>query len=228
MDLSSRLKAIRKSLGLTQEGFAEKLGIKRSSVGAYEEGRATPSIQLLQEIAHLAGISIEEIISSGSPKIKLGRAASVAIPLIPIKAAAGYQQGFPDGNFVQELPHFTLPNLGNGDFRAFEISGDSMLPLASGTIVVGERLERLSDLKDGQTYVLVTKQDGIVYKRVFNYIRDNGVLFLVSDNERYKPYAIDPLEIHEAWSAKAYISIQFPETEVPSRATLKKLLADSE
>ncbi|NJM26213.1 MAG: S24 family peptidase [Bacteroidia bacterium] len=90
------------------------------------------------------------------------------------------------------MTHFTLPILGKGNFRAFEISGDSMLPLASGTIVVGEKLDRLADLKDGNTYVLVTRQDGIVYKRVFNYLRESGELMLVSDNDKYKPYAIDP------------------------------------
>jgi len=69
----------------------------------------------------------------------------------------------------------------------------------------------MSDLKDGKTYVLVTRNEGIVYKRVFNHIRDRGVLSLVSDNKKYKPYSIDPMEIHEAWVAKAYISLEFPE-----------------
>jgi phage repressor protein C with HTH and peptisase S24 domain len=136
------------------------------------------------------------------------------IPLIPIKASAGYQRGLPDEQFVSELPHLNLPILGRGDYRAFEISGDSMLPLASGTIVIGERMEKISDVKNGKTYVLVTKNEGIVYKRVFNYIQDNGVLYLVSDNTLYKPYTLEPSDVEEVWSAKAYLSLDFPENRV--------------
>ena len=226
MEISKKLKAIRKDLGLTQEGFAEKLGVTRASIGSYEEARATPNYQVLTAIADLAGLSVDEIIREGDNKIYSGahNSHSVGIPLIPIKAAAGYQKGFPDDEYVKELPHFTLPILGKGNFRAFEISGDSMLPLASGTIVVGERLERLNDLKDGQTYILVTRDDGVVYKRVFNYITENGVLFLVSDNPKYKPYSIDPAEVQEAWSSKAYISIEFPESDISTRNKLKKEL----
>ncbi len=39
------LKAIRKSNKLNQTKFGEILGIKRCSIGAYEEGRAQPSIE---------------------------------------------------------------------------------------------------------------------------------------------------------------------------------------
>lgn len=106
---------------------------------------------------------------------------------------------------------YEKPSFRDAAKNAFEISGDSMLPLFPGTIVIGEKLERLNDLKDGQTYVLVTQQDGIVYKRVFN-------------NERYKPYSIDPMEIHEAWAAKVYVSLEFPEAKVSSKSNLRKLL----
>jgi hypothetical protein len=77
--------------------------------------------------------------------------------------------------------------------------------------VIGERLEKITHVKNGKTYVLVTKNDGIVYKRVFNYINDNGVLYLVSDNTQYKAYTIEPTEVEEVWSAKAYLSLDFPE-----------------
>ena len=211
--MNEKIRQIRRDLGFTQAALAEKLGVTRASLGAYEEGRAMPSYQFLLELADMAGTSVDDLIR-GSTRIKVARTASPdTIPLVPVRAAAGYQKGFPDAEYVKELPHLALPFLGKGNFRAFEISGDRMLPLASGTIVIGEKLERLSDLRDGKTYVLVTRNEGIVYKRVFNYIRDRGVLSLVSDNKRYKPYSIDPMEIHEAWAAKAYVSLEFPDTE---------------
>jgi transcriptional regulator with XRE-family HTH domain len=213
MEINERFRLIREKLDLTQAAFADKLGITKASLGAYEEGRALPNHKVLMALADLAGISIDEIIrGTETGKIRQPNFSGKSIPLVPIKAAAGYQKGFPDAEYVKELPQFYLPTLGNGDYRAFEISGDSMPPLQSGTIVVGERVGRLTELKDGDTYVLVTKQDGIVYKRVFNYIKDNGKLFLVSDNSRYKPYTIDPMEIYEVWSARAYISVDFPKS----------------
>lgn len=223
MALNEKLKSIRKALGLTQGALAEKMGTTRASIGAYEEGRATPNFQFMAQLADLAGMSMDDLVRGDTSRMATAHSnIAGSIPLVPIKAAAGYQKGFPDDDYVKELTHFTLPMLGKGNFRAFEISGDSMLPLASGTIVVGEKLERLADLKDGETYVLVTRQDGIVYKRVFNHLREKGELMLVSDNEKYKPYAIDPMEIHEAWSAKAYISVEFPQTR---RHTGKKIVS---
>jgi transcriptional regulator with XRE-family HTH domain len=220
MKINEKIKSIRKESGLTQDEFAEKLGIKRSLLGAYEEGRAEPNYSTLIALADFAEKSVDQIIRDNY--YKPTRSSVIRIPLVPVKAAAGYQKGFPDDDYVRELPQFTLPNLGRGNYRAFEISGDSMLPILPGTIVVGEKVERLSEVKDGLTYVLVSKNEGIVYKRVFNYIQDNGMLCLVSDNTRFKPYSIEPLEIQEIWSAKAYISIEFPGVDVPSKKELKK------
>ncbi|MFO7256685.1 MAG: LexA family transcriptional regulator [Bacteroidota bacterium] len=210
MNLNEKIRLIRRELGLTQSALAEKLGVTRASLGAYEEGRAAPSYQFLLSLADLAGTKVDDLLRE-SNRIKVARNETPGqIPLVPVRAAAGYQKGFPDDEYVSELPHISLPFLGKGNFRAFEIMGDSMLPLPSGSIVIGEKVERLSDLKDGRTYVLVTRNEGIVYKRVFNHIRDQGVLTLVSDNSKYKPYTVDPMEIHEAWAAKAYISQEFP------------------
>ncbi|HEY5826039.1 MAG TPA: S24 family peptidase, partial [Cyclobacteriaceae bacterium] len=145
------------------------------------------------------------------------------IELVPHKAAAGYMNGYADPEFVKELPHFKLPMLKQGTYRAFEISGDSMLPILPGTIIIGEYIDNLKDLKNGKTYILVTKQEGIVYKRIFNYLDQNGKLFLVSDNRQYSPYQVDGDEVVEAWASKAYISVQFPDVADKNDASVEQL-----
>lgn len=223
-ELNESIRAIRKSLGLTQDQFAHELGIKRSLVGAYEEGRAEPRLELICKIAALGNISVEDLLGVVSYdniiKVTKGNVRPIdedlytpknTIELVPVKAAAGYLNGYSDPEFIQELPKFSLPILNSGTYRAFEISGDSMLPLESGTIIVGEHVPTLSEIKSGKTYVLVTKSEGVVYKRVFNYVDENGKLFLVSDNRQYAPYQIDAMEVMEIWSAKAFISLNFPE-----------------
>lgn len=235
--LNENIRSLRKSLSLTQEEFAGKLNIKRSLLGAYEEGRAEPRLELLCKMADLGNIPVEELLHAPDARSSFkktkkqeliknistlykstARQVDISpsaernnIELVPVKAAAGYLNGYADPEFVQELPRFSLPMLNHGTYRAFEISGDSMLPLQSGTIVVGEFIGQISEIRNGKTYVLVTRSEGVVYKRVFNYIDENGKLFLVSDNRQYAPYQIDAADVVEIWSAKAYISLNFPE-----------------
>ena len=229
----------RKQLGLTQDQFAQKIGIKRSLVGAYEEGRAEPRLELLQKMAALFDISVDQLIGDGteiqkSYEKKYARGKEVVvitvdehqkdnIELVPHKAAAGYLNGYADTEYVKELPKFKLPFLTNGTYRAFEISGDSMLPILPGTIVIGEYVDDIRAVKNGKTYVLVTNREGIVYKRVFNYIAESGKLFLVSDNRHYAPYQIDAEDVIEAWVAKAYISVQFPDIESKNDVSVEQL-----
>jgi SOS-response transcriptional repressor LexA len=113
-----------------------------------------------------------------------------------------------------------------GTYRAFEIKGDSMLPLQSGTIVVGEYLSNWNDVKPGDTYVVISKNDGIVYKRIGNRVKENKTIKLISDNPVYEPYSIDSDELLEIWKAKAFISTNFPEpAPEPTLETLTNMVS---
>lgn len=241
--ISDNIKYLRKKIGLTQEQFAEKIGIKRSLVGAYEEGRADPRISNLINMAQVFGTSVDILINKNVMKlsdselntsnykrgkevlaITVNEDSKENIELVPQKAAAGYLNGYADREFIEELPKFKLPILPeNATYRAFEISGDSMLPILPGTIIIGEYVDDIRDIKNGKTYILITKSEGIVYKRVFNYIKDNGKLFLVSDNRNYAPYQLDIDDVLEVWASKAYISIQFPDANSSNEVSTEQL-----
>jgi transcriptional regulator with XRE-family HTH domain len=242
--LNENMRSLRKRLKLTQDQFAAKLDIKRSLLGAYEEGRAEPKLELLQKIAEVFHVSVDDLIgkdltattvdnsSQSLPFVNKSKEMLVItadlqgrdnIELVPIKAAAGYLNGYADAEYVKELPKFQLPILKHGTYRAFEINGDSMLPLMPGTIVIGEHVEDLKNIKSGKTYVIVSQREGVVYKRVFNYLEESGKLFLVSDNRHYSPYQLDGHEVMEAWAAKAYISVQFPDVESKKDVSVEEL-----
>jgi len=243
--ISENLKYLRKKLGLTQEQMAEQVGIKRSLLGAYEEGRADPRISNLLKFAEIFTLPVDQLISVDltgnndvpsikSPKlpkdklkvlsITVDKSDKENIELVPQKAAAGYLNGYADPEFIEELPRFQLPVLpGNATYRAFEISGDSMLPLRSGTIVIGQYVEDSSNLKNGKTYVLVTRDEGIVYKRVYRYSNNQELYCLASDNRQYSSYDVDGNDFMEIWEAKAFISMEFPEPDEEDEMTLKKL-----
>ena len=113
-----------------------------------------------------------------------------------------------------------------GTYRAFEIKGDSMLPLVSGTIIIGEYVENWADVKGGETYVIISKSDGVVYKRVGGKFRENKKLKLISDNPVYEPYEINAEDVLEIWKAKGYISTQLPlPTPEPTMESLTTMMA---
>lgn len=128
------------------------------------------------------------------------------IHFVPMKAAAGYLAGYADEEFIDELNTFTLPMLGSGQFRAFEIIGDSMLPTPSGSIIVGQKTERLEDVKSNTACIVVSRSEGIVYKRVSRTGRDKSRLTLISDNPSYQPYEVQASDILELWQAQMVIT----------------------
>ncbi|WP_421878376.1 XRE family transcriptional regulator [Marinoscillum sp.] len=236
--IAENIKYLRKQKGLTQEQFAQEVGIKRSVVGAYEEARAEPRLQTLISIASVLNVVADDLISKdltsgtdGQPRqkvkilsITVDKEDNENVELIPQKAAAGYLNGYSDPEYLSELPRFHLPMLPkNATYRAFEISGDSMLPIPSGSIVIGKYLDGFDDIKNGKTYVLLTEKEGVVYKRVFNYISEKGCLYLVSDNKSYSAYEIAAKDVLEIWEAKAYISIEFPDPESKNELSLDKI-----
>ncbi|WP_026952263.1 helix-turn-helix domain-containing protein [Algoriphagus mannitolivorans] len=224
--LASNLRFLRKQKGITQNDLADQLDVQRTMISAYEDGRSEPKLATLQKICELLEVGIEELIEHDiemkGRRVLQKRGLNILtiaateddrenITLVPQKASAGYLNGFSDPVFMESLPQFHLPNLSRqATYRAFELAGDSMLPLVPGTIVIGSYLDQLKEIKSGQTYVLVTQTEGVVYKRVFNYLAENGKLFLVSDNEHYKPYEVKGEDVLEIWEAKAFISTDFP------------------
>jgi transcriptional regulator with XRE-family HTH domain len=217
MGLSSKnIKYLRKLRGWTQEEFANKLRIKRSLLGAYEEERADPRIDVLEVVADLFKLSLDDLLrkdlseSKGNyiarrraQKLSAGR---TDIPFVPVKAAAGYLAGYSDPEFIDELNTFTLPMLAGGDYRAFEIVGDSMMPTASGSVIVGEKVESLEEIKTNNTYIVVSKSEGIVYKRMAKNNRSKNKYTMISDNPAYQPYTVAAEDIVEVWQAQMIIA----------------------
>ena len=213
---NKNLKYLRKLRGWTQEEFANKLRIKRSLLGAYEEERAEPRIDVLEIVCDIFKLTLDEILrkdlsDNKSNYLAKRRAIKLAsgrpdIPFVPVKAAAGYMAGYADPEFVDELNTFTLPMLAGGNYRAFEIIGDSMLPTPSGSVIVGEKVDDLEEIKNNIACIVVSRNEGIVYKRVQKNGRQKNKLTLVSDNPSYHPYTINTEEVLEMWQAQVVIS----------------------
>lgn len=219
---SDNLRYLRVKSNMTQQNIADALLIPRERYAKYE-GTTDPPLDCLQKISRYYHVSIDLLLSFDIRRvpyedlihlednrillpITVDQDGENKIELVPAKAQAGYLAGYSDPEFIEALQHISLPFLRNGKYRAFPVTGDSMPPHKEGSFVVGEYIERLSDVVDGKTYILVTKTNGIVYKR----LNKNGKNSLVanSDNTIYQSYEVKASEIVEIWRYACSIATQ--------------------
>lgn len=223
--IAKNIRHLRGLKKLSQEGLAEELDITRSRIGSYEENRSAPTIEMLIKLSDYFKLPVDILLRNDLTKakdssfIELGNQRVLfpitvdvdndnLIEIIPIKASAGYLNGYDDPEYIEHLDKIKLPFLPTGKHRAFPIKGDSMLPMKSGSYVVGKFIEDRNDIKTGKTYVLVTLNDGMVYKRVFNNIDLNNSLLLMSDNKMYHDYSVPIHEVLEIWEFTCSINTQ--------------------
>lgn len=233
--LSSNLKYLRKQKGFTQAQLAERVGLKRPIIGAYEEGRSEPKLATLIHLAHFFEVNIDalisadlsdpEALSSGNIPDTIGRSLRI-LPiavdrdsdqelssLVPVKASAGYLNGYGDVDFIEQLPRFDLPFpelTGNRSYRVFQIKGDSMLPIPPGSYIICAYVQDWSDIKNDECYVMVTRSEGVVYKRVISEL-NKGYFRLKSDNLEYDPYEVPIHDVVEVWKAVGFTSFEIPD-----------------
>jgi len=232
--VGNQIKALRLEKGLSQEEFGTPVNLSRSAISQIESGQMYPSLESIDKIVKYYSTSWDSLV--GNPKRQkpfetvappvrtlvttIDKSGKDNIVLVPIKAQAGYLQGAQQPEYIERLPTFWLPGLNNGTFRAFEVSGYSMLAdragFYPGDIVVGEYVERLEDIKDGFVYILVNNAqevDNIVLKRCLNYLDKGGLIICKSDNKdpQYPTFPLPVESIKEVWKFKIKLTRQAPE-----------------
>jgi len=246
MNFSSNIKYLRKRRKKTQEDAAFVLGLKRSTLNNYENGQTVPNALMLLAFSDYYKIAVDTLLRVDLSKLsdyqlsELERGNDVYIrgsglrvlattvnssneeniELVNEKAKAGYVTGYADPEYIKELPVFRLPFLsGNRKYRTFQVSGDSMLPLPDGSWVTGEFVGDWHTITSGRPYIILTLNDGVVFKIADNLIRSEGVLRLYSLNPFYQPYDLPVGEIREVWRFVNYISTELPSAETSDEAT---------
>lgn len=135
------------------------------------------------------------------------------ISIVGQKAAAGYLNGYSDPEYVEQLPTIAAPGYKGALHRAFEIRGNSMPPLHTGSISIGRYVESLTDIKNRRVYIILSKLEGIVIKRVIN-VPDERKLILISDNpnkREFGNYTIDYEDILEMWYWRGGLIRELPD-----------------
>ncbi|MCH2230493.1 MAG: helix-turn-helix domain-containing protein [Crocinitomicaceae bacterium] len=250
MAVGQNLKLLRNRLRKSQEEVAKELGLTRSSYSGYENNVAQPNLDSLILLSDYFKVSIDDLVRNDFEKyresewIKIDKGLSAdvkgsklrvltamidennedVIELIPVKASAGYTAGYADPDYLKVLPTFHLPFLSKDrKYRSFPIKGDSMPPVVEGSFVVGEFVQNWMSIRSGTPCVVVTKDDGIVFKVVHNLLSSEQSFQLCSTNTFYQPYLVHANSILEIWKFVNYISPELPDVRLDDNDLSKSL-----
>ena len=69
-----------------------------------------------------------------------------------------------------------------------------------------EKVENLEQVKSNMTYIVVSRNEGIVYKRVMKNNKLKNKLTLISDNTVFQPYTVNSEDVLEIWKAEMVMS----------------------
>jgi SOS-response transcriptional repressor LexA len=239
MEIHNKIKRIVEDLKLNNNSFAKLIGVTTTTIDSItlgrlqpngERKRTKPGFDLLQSIITQCNVSPEYFFGESEeifvnktknavelnlPKIiTINEDGEENINFVGIKARAGYLDGYSDPEYMGTLPSFRMPMLNKGTYRCFEIKGNSMsTTIHDGDYLFGKYVDNFDDILDGRIYVIISKNDGVVVKRVLNRIRESGKLILKSDNRdgNYPMYSIYAEDILEVWYATMYASRQMPD-----------------
>ncbi len=238
MQIGNNLKLLRKRLKQSQEETAQAVGLTRSTYSGYENGVAQPGLESLVAISSFFKVSIDDLLKKDFEKLsetdwqKIDKGLyndlqgnnlrvlttvvdandDELIELIPLKASAGYTSGYADPDYLKVLPTFHLPFLSkNKKYRSFPIKGDSMPPVVEGSYVVAEYIQNWMTIRSGTPCIVITKDEGIVFKVVHNLLDSSQSFQLCSTNSFYAPYLVHANDILEIWKFVNYISPELPE-----------------
>ena len=171
---SDNIRALRVKHKISQEKLAGNLSITRGRYVKYEDGTSEAPYDILKKIALFFHTSIDLLLSVDIRKINIENLIKLEgnrlilpiqvdnfgenyIEIVSQRAKAGYLNGYADPEYIESLQQVSLPFLGPGKHRGFPVEGDSMPPHEDGSIIIGRYVERLGEVMDGKTYILITK-----------------------------------------------------------------------
>jgi transcriptional regulator with XRE-family HTH domain len=248
MYFDSNIKLLRKRKNLTQDEVAVMLQMKRSTLSGYENSVAQPGLDTLLMFSDFYNIAIDTLLKVDLSKLRETQLEQLEhgedvflrggnlrvlsstvnarnqenIELVPVKAQAGYTNGFSDPEYISELQVFQLPFLSEAKkYRTFQLQGDSMLPIPEKAWVTGEYVVDWKELKTGEACVILTLDDGLVFKIIENRMEQEGRLILYSLNPFYEPYEINVGGIREIWKFIHFISHEIPEPVLPENQLIR-------
>lgn len=199
-------------------------GIKSARLYKWLDGIGSPKVEDSERLKEWAGKFLEQVpreALNGSTVNDPGitylqqrrdkKAVSIPflVPLVSVKAQAGYARSYANTDFINQLESFPiLPGIDprGAVWRFFEVQGDSMEPSLYNTDLVLVSMvpsEDWKDIKRGQVHVIIT-EDQVFIKQI--YQKDAGHVILKSTNKKHKDKIIAYTDIKEIWLYRRHVT----------------------
>jgi len=242
----SNIRFLRERKRFSQEEISEVLDLSRNKLQALESGKTkNPSaLDLIKfseyfkvsmdslfkiDLTKLSELKLRELEAGNDVYVTGSKIRVLAITVnnenkenveyVPVKAKAGYRNGYSDPEFLATLPRFSMPNLPIGTHRMFPITGDSMLPVPDSSDVIAAYVEDWKQLKADTPSIVILKGDQDFVFKLVNVM--GGELLLKSLNPIYEPYTVPLSDVLEIWQFQSYQTREFPEPQSDLKALAK-------
>ena len=187
-----RLKELREKAGYSQQGFADAIGVKQSTVGNWEAGAREPKFEIMERLADFFGVSVDyllgrDVTHNYAESLKPSKDGSKWIPVLGTVVAGIPLEAIED---IIDYEEISPQMAAQGDFFALQIKGDSMEPkMSSGDIVI---VRAQNDCDTGDIAIVLVNGDEATVKRIKK--RPEG-LMLIPNNPAYEPMYYSNAEI---------------------------------
>ena len=183
--------------------FASLSGISKQTLFSILKGGKTRE-DIVNKMAGVLGVKPESLyggdLIAAEPLSQYGNQCKITY--VPVQAQAGFFSGYDD--IPLSLKSFSLPEMPDGKYYAFSVSGDSMAPtINSGDIVVCSKLSSKDEIKPNAVHVMFDKTDGVIVKRM---VVDDALIYCISDNLKYKPYTIKSATVKDVYRVRRVIT----------------------
>lgn len=207
-----RITMLRELLQLSQTEFSRKIGISQGALSQIESGRSRLSMETLKNLAKAFNVNCNWLVQGEgniffkSESNSENSEVEKLIPLIDVRAKAGYIKSHRNFEFLNTLEKYRVPGFEDGEsFRMFEVAGESMVPTLFPNEIVIAQKNKNKNINDDAMAVLLTEKELIV-KRTKKLPKHNGKIRIISDNPEYPHYEISRSEILELWEVKGKIT----------------------
>ncbi len=186
-NIGSRIKQVRQSVSLTQQKFADSLGIVQGFLSSIERGKKIPSETLIIALCHYFNADQEWLCTGRGEMHRIGggarlRGESGSTPLL-LKIS----EGFPETILAEDVAEYIrLPRAVEGCY-GFICYGNFMAP----TILDGDLVLFIPDMepKNGDVVMLNNLWGDVIMRR---YRVSAGETVFTPDNTSYAPFKPDP------------------------------------
>ena len=235
--IGNNIRKIRSVKGLSQAAFAEVFDLKRANIGAYEEGRAEPRIEVVARIANHFSISLEDFIGKelrvnaitrfrlfeqdgtqvkGKKRITPVHVSGESVPYVSNTSI--YIGNRTDKEYLGSLGDISVPGLSQKLDIAFAVQNNDMLYMEAGirqgdTVFCSEL--KVKRYNPQGVYVFIIN-DTFYIRRIG---RASKGLQLDPDNPQADVLNVMAKEVQASWKVEGVLSSYISQAKINDRIT---------